>query len=79
MPILNYTCENCGKEFAKIFFDIKDAPNRCPVCDSYSITELGEAFRYDPSILARFACEACDSCDSSGPCSSDNNRSVGPS
>ncbi len=76
MPIINYSCESCGKEFAKIFFDPNDAPKRCPVCDSYTIRELGDAFHADPGMLARYACDSCDSCDTCETCSGDSERSV---
>ncbi len=67
MPIVNYRCHKCGKEFAKLFFDSQNAPRACPVCGAAHIEELGLAFpEYDESIerFARVSCEGCgvDSC-----------------
>jgi putative FmdB family regulatory protein len=62
MPIVSYKCIACGKEFAKLFFDEKDAPKSCPVCKAPDPSELGPAFpAYDESMerFMRVSCEGC--------------------
>lgn len=66
MPIINYKCNECGKNFAKIFSELKNAPKSCPVCSSTAITDLGSAFTTDVNAFARLACESCSTCDSCG-------------
>lgn len=65
MPILNYRCQECGKEFAKILLNPDSAPKRCPVCGAAGPVELGPAFRQDTLSLERTMCMSCDSCDDS--------------
>jgi putative FmdB family regulatory protein len=62
MPILKYQCRDCGNEFAKIFFDPKDAPRACPVCGAEELRELGEAFDYEGISPQRRACISCEAC-----------------
>lgn len=66
MPIINYKCNDCGKDFAKIFVEPNGAPKICPVCSSTTITELGSAFSTDFNAFARLSCESCGTCDSCG-------------
>ena len=40
MPILNYKCTQCGKEFAKILMSLENAPKNCPVCDAEDLVEV---------------------------------------
>jgi putative FmdB family regulatory protein len=56
MPILKYKCDDCGKEFAKIFFKPEDAPRDCPVCGERNIKEIGAAFDYDRKSMDRLMC-----------------------
>ncbi|MCL5125019.1 MAG: hypothetical protein M1511_11075 [Deltaproteobacteria bacterium] len=77
MPILNYLCEHCGKEFAKIFVDVENAPKRCPVCRSDRIVERGNAFKSDPVLVARLMSESCDTCDSCFSCGDHARPSLG--
>jgi putative FmdB family regulatory protein len=62
MPILRYECGDCGKEFAKIFFNLEDAPKVCPVCGAEDLRELGRAFDYEAKSLERAACVSCETC-----------------
>jgi putative FmdB family regulatory protein len=62
MPILNYKCHECGKEFAKILLNPDDAPRSCPVCGSLDPAEAGQAFSQDASSTERMMCTSCDSC-----------------
>lgn len=62
MPITKYECGDCGKEFAKIFFEASEAPDKCPVCGAANIRELGEAFTYDAGMLNRVIGADCGSC-----------------
>jgi putative FmdB family regulatory protein len=69
MPILNYRCEECGKEFSKIFFNQEYAPRKCPVCGTEHLSEVGPAFEADERSTARtfgVSCAGCgdDSCGS---------------
>jgi putative FmdB family regulatory protein len=66
MPIINYTCSDCGKKFAKIFVDTQHAPKMCPVCSSDRITSQGDAFVNDVNTFARLSCDSCETCDSCG-------------
>ena len=69
MPILKFQCGDCGKEFAKIFFDPGDAPRTCPVCGATGLREAGEAFEYDAESLERPACVSCEACEEqAAPC-----------
>jgi putative FmdB family regulatory protein len=70
MPILNYKCRECGKEFAKIFFTEGQAPGVCPVCRATGIEELGPAFNPDRELLARLMGVSCETCGDEGSCSS---------
>ncbi|MGB6064629.1 MAG: zinc ribbon domain-containing protein [Desulfomonilaceae bacterium] len=69
MPILNYKCRECGKEFAKIFFAEEDAPRECPVCHAEGPEELGPAFNQDRESLKRLLCVSCETCGDEGSCS----------
>ena len=71
MPILNYKCRDCGKQFAKIFFTEQGAPRECPVFRSAEIEELGPAFNPDRRSLERLMCVSCETCGDEGP------RSIG--
>ncbi len=71
MPILNYKCRECGKEFAKIFVAEGNAPRECPVCHASELEELGPAFNPDRKLLARLMGVSCESCGGEGSCSTD--------
>jgi putative FmdB family regulatory protein len=62
MPILNYRCRECGKEFAKILMNDNNAPRSCPVCGAPEPIEEGPAFSQDASATERMLCTSCDSC-----------------
>lgn len=62
MPVMKYHCNNCGNEFAKIFFNLEQAPKECPVCRTKDPEELGPAFHQDAASIARAMCGSCDSC-----------------
>jgi putative FmdB family regulatory protein len=62
MPIVNYKCAACGKEFAKLFFDEKNAPKVCPVCKATGLREIGFAFPENNESLERFMTVSCDGC-----------------
>ncbi|MGC8660004.1 MAG: FmdB family zinc ribbon protein [Desulfomonilaceae bacterium] len=79
MPILNYLCEDCGKEFAKIFVDVENAPKQCPVCKSDRLVERGDAFRADPGLFTRLTSESCDTCDSCFTCGENVRSALGSS
>ncbi len=70
MPILNFKCEGCGKQFAKIFLDPESAPKACPVCGDTNLATVGPAF--DPNIRAiqNLLCTSCETCETCGPSSS---------
>lgn len=68
MPILNYKCRECGKEFAKIFFAEGNAPRECPVCRASRLEELGAAFNPDRGSLERQMCASCETCGDEGAC-----------
>jgi putative FmdB family regulatory protein len=63
MPILNYRCEECGKEFSKIFFNQEYAPRNCPVCGNEHISEVGPAFDADEQSAARSFGVSCAGCE----------------
>jgi putative FmdB family regulatory protein len=67
MPILNFKCGDCGKEFAKIFFDPETAPKACPVCGGANLSAIGQAF--DPNARSEqgLLCTSCDTCETCGP------------
>jgi putative FmdB family regulatory protein len=67
MPVLKYKCNDCGKEFAKIFFAEPNAPRACPVCHAENIAELGPAFTVDKERLRRALCVSCETCET-GTC-----------
>jgi putative FmdB family regulatory protein len=67
MPALKYKCNDCGKEFAKIFFSLDNAPRECPVCGAEHIDELGPAFHADSEQIQRAVCVSCDTCET-GTC-----------
>ncbi len=69
MPILNYRCRECGKEFAKIFFTEGNAPQECPVCRATGLEELGTAFNPDRELLGRIMRGSCETCGEEGACS----------
>jgi putative FmdB family regulatory protein len=62
MPIVNYKCGSCGKEFAKLFFDEDKAPRVCPVCKSAELEMLGGAFPEDSDTARRFLRASCEEC-----------------
>lgn len=68
MPVSKYKCTDCGKEFAKIYFNLEDAPRKCPVCEATNLEELGAAFDYDIRQLQRLSCTSCDSCSEETGC-----------
>ncbi len=68
MPILKYSCEDCGKEFAKIIVNNDHVPKSCPVCESASIVDLGAAFNVDMDQAQRALCMSCDSCGDEQSC-----------
>ncbi len=68
MPILKYTCNECGKEFAKIIVKPEFAPKECPVCGHEGIVEAGNAFKVDKEQIARAMGMSCDSCDEDAAC-----------
>jgi putative FmdB family regulatory protein len=67
MPIMNFKCEDCGKEFTKIYFYENQAPRMCPVCGSANLTQLGDAFEANSRAIQSISCSSCDSCDSCEP------------
>ncbi len=69
MPSVNYRCRECGKEFAKIFFEERNAPRECPVCRATELEELGPAFKTDRASLARAMGMSCEACGEEGSCS----------
>ncbi|MEI8182870.1 MAG: FmdB family zinc ribbon protein [Desulfomonile sp.] len=69
MPILKYKCNECGKEFTKIFVNPEKAPRECPVCGSANPEEVGAAFNAEDKSLDRFFCVSCDSCGDESACS----------
>lgn len=67
MPITNFKCAGCGKEFAKIYFSLDDEPKSCPVCKSEDITATGPSFKMDSiANIRRNTCSSCDTCDTCG-------------
>lgn len=60
MPILKFHCNDCEKEFAKIFFSPEQAPKTCTVCGSENIREQGAAFHADAQTAARSLGASCD-------------------
>jgi putative FmdB family regulatory protein len=62
MPVVNYKCVACGKEFAKLFFDDKKAAKACPVCKATELSELGLAFPEVNESMERFMSVSCDGC-----------------
>ena len=68
MPITKYRCEECGNEFAKIFFTPEQAPRKCPACGTENIVGLGEAFEPDTQQAQRAMCISCDSCSEENSC-----------
>ena len=71
MPILSYRCQECGKEFSKIFFNPKGEPRKCPICHGENLAELGPTFQADEKTVVRafgVSCEGCgdDACVAAG-------------
>lgn len=62
MPISKFKCHECGKEFAKIFVDAKNAPQQCPVCGASEPEEMGPAFHVDKKQIERLSCTSCEGC-----------------
>lgn len=69
MPIINYKCKECGKEFSKIFFTAENAPRQCPVCGASNPEELGPTFQADEQTARRVMGVSCESCVDAGSCS----------
>lgn len=64
MPIGKFQCHECGKEFAKIFFNEANAPRTCPVCGAENVEAIGPAFPEEEGVNNRPLCMTCDSCES---------------
>lgn len=62
MPVINYKCSACGKEFAKLFFHEEDAAKICPVCKATDLRELGLAFPEYTESMERFLSVSCEGC-----------------
>jgi putative FmdB family regulatory protein len=63
MPILSYRCQECGKEFSKIFFNQEHAPRTCPVCGASDPAEVGPTFEVDEKAIARAVGTSCGDCE----------------
>jgi putative FmdB family regulatory protein len=68
MPILNYKCSHCSKEFSKILVDPKKYPKYCPVCGAANPQEQGTTFNTESKSLERLLCLSCDSCSEESDC-----------
>ena len=45
MPIYEYRCNNCNKEFSQLFLNSKEVGNaRCKFCNSINLTKLLSSF-----------------------------------
>ena len=62
MPIMKYRCQDCGKEFSKIFFSEDQVPKNCPVCGAPNIEEAGHTFKVDNDLAKSVLCVSCESC-----------------
>ena len=58
MPIYEYYCNRCNREFSELFLSSEEVPKvRCKYCQSRSLTKLVSSFRVhqtDESRLANF-------------------------
>jgi len=58
MPIYEYHCNHCNREFSELFLSLEGVPKvRCKYCHSRSLTRLVSSFRVhqtDESRLANF-------------------------
>jgi len=66
MPILKFSCKDCGKEFPKIIISVDSMPQKCIVCGSQNLEERGDAFEKTQDALSRYFCDSCDTCDTCG-------------
>jgi putative FmdB family regulatory protein len=70
MPIYEYQCEECTKEFEDLILAGCSEPDTCPQCGSHRITRLVSTFGFVGGS-AGGAKSACASC-SSGRCNTCN-------
>jgi putative FmdB family regulatory protein len=56
MPIYEYHCNHCNKEFSELFFNAKDVNKiKCKYCHSRSLTKLVSSFRVHQTDESRLA------------------------
>lgn len=70
MPIFEYACKKCGKEFEELVRSASEKIN-CPKCDSGKVTKKMSVFAHKSGEKSHSssASSGCHSC-SSGSCSS---------
>lgn len=44
MPIFEFVCGKCGKEFERLVFSSDIEPVKCPACDSAEVTKILSVF-----------------------------------
>ncbi|GAB4167566.1 MAG: hypothetical protein Fur0039_05430 [Rhodocyclaceae bacterium] len=71
MPIFEYACRTCGKEFETLVRGASAAP-RCPACHSAELTKKLSAFApragSAPAAPPPGACASCGNPDGPGAC-----------
>ncbi len=67
MPIYEYNCEGCGKNFEALLKTAKDKPSKCPLCGSKKISKAFSAFAVSAKAgRSRPSAAACKPCGSAG-------------
>ena len=66
MPIFEYTCKSCGKNFEKLVLKATDETFPCPECGSISTEKKLSVFSGIVAGSTKGACPSATACESSG-------------